>query len=151
MASLDTRRLRRLLPYLDQDRRRLGLALLLLIPLSLASALQPLLVGQAIAALRAEPVLPWLRGLPLPQVLRSLVGLLLAAVLLRLSLQGIQSYNVQVVGQRLTARIRDALFRHVLALSLRFHDTTPTGKLVTRLTSDVEALAEVLARIPPTP
>jgi ATP-binding cassette subfamily B protein len=143
MASLDTRRLRRLLPYLDQDRRRLGLALLLLIPLSLASALQPLLVGQAIAALRAEPVLPWLRGLPLPQVLRTLVGLLLAAVLLRLSLQGIQSYNVQVVGQRLTARIRDALFRHVLALSLRFHDTTPTGKLVTRLTSDVEALAEV--------
>ena len=143
MASLDTRRLRRLLPYLGQDRRRLGLALLLLIPLSLASALQPLLVGQAIAALRAEPVLPWLRGLPLPQVLRTLVGLLLAAVLLRLSLQGIQSYNVQVVGQRLTARIRDALFRHVLALSLRFHDTTPTGKLVTRLTSDVEALAEV--------
>jgi ATP-binding cassette subfamily B protein len=65
------------------------------------------------------------------------------AVLVRLSLQGSQSYNVQVVGQRLTARIREALFRHVLALSLRFHDTTPTGKLVTRLTSDVEALAEV--------
>lgn len=143
MASLDTGRLRRLLPYLGQDRRRLGLALLLLIPLALAGALQPLLVGQAIAALRAEPVLPWLRGLPVPQALRALVALLLAAVLLRLSLQGIQSYNVQVVGQRLTARIREALFRHVLALSLRFHDTTPTGKLVTRLTSDVEALAEV--------
>jgi len=143
MASLDTRRLGRLLPYLGKDRRRLGLALLLLIPLALAGALQPLLVGQAIAALRSEPVLPWLRGLPVPQVLRTLVGLLLAAVLLRLSLQGIQSYNVQVVGQRLTARIREALFRHVLALSLRFHDTTPTGKLVTRLTSDVEALAEV--------
>jgi ATP-binding cassette subfamily B protein len=65
------------------------------------------------------------------------------AVLVRLSLQGTQSYNVQVVGQRLTARIRDALFRHVVSLSLRFHDNTPTGKLVTRLTSDVEALAEV--------
>ncbi|MEB3317606.1 MAG: ABC transporter ATP-binding protein [Cyanobacteriota bacterium] len=143
MASLDTRRLGRLLPYLGQDRRRLALALLLLIPLAIAGALQPLLVGQAIAALRAEPVLPWLRGLPVPQVLRTLVGLLLGAVLLRLSLQGLQSYNVQVVGQRLTARIREALFRHVLALSLRFHDTTPTGKLVTRLTSDVEALAEV--------
>jgi ATP-binding cassette subfamily B protein len=143
MASLDTRRLRRLLPYLGQDRRRLLLALFLLIPLALAGALQPLLVGQAIAALRAEPVLPWLRGLPVPQVLRTLVGMLLAVVLLRLCLQGIQSYNVQVVGQRLTARIREALFHHVLALSLRFHDTTPTGKLVTRLTSDVEALAEV--------
>jgi ATP-binding cassette subfamily B multidrug efflux pump len=143
MASLDTRRLRRLLPYLGQDRRRLLLALVLLIPLAVAGAIQPLLVGQAISALRAEPVLPWLRGLPLPQVLRTLVGLLLAVVMLRLGLQGIQSYNVQVVGQRLTARLREALFHHVLALSLRFHDTTPTGKLVTRLTSDVEALAEV--------
>ncbi|MFN9643636.1 MAG: ABC transporter ATP-binding protein [Cyanobacteriota bacterium] len=143
MASLDTRRLQRLLPYLGPDRRRLLLALLLLIPLALAGALQPLLVGQAIAALRAEPVLPWLRGMPVPQVLRALVGLLLVAVLVRLGLQGVQSFNVQVVGQRLTARIREALFHHVLALSLRFHDATPTGKLVTRLTSDVEALAEV--------
>jgi ATP-binding cassette subfamily B multidrug efflux pump len=143
MASLDTRRLQRLLPYLAQHRRRLLLALLLLIPLALAGALQPLLVGQAISVLRGEPVSPWLRELSVPQALRALVGLLLMAVLLRLSLQGTQSYNVQVVGQRLTARIREALFRHVLALSLRFHDTTPTGKLVTRLTSDVEALAEV--------
>jgi glucose/arabinose dehydrogenase len=47
------------------------------------------------------------------------------------------------VGQRLTARIRDDLFRHALALSLRFHDRTPVGKLLTRLTSDVDALAEV--------
>ena len=143
MPSLDIGRLRRLLPYLGQDRRRLLLSLLLLIPLALAGALQPLLVGQAIAALRAEPVLPWLRGLPVPQVLRTLVAMLLGVVLLRLALQGIQSFNVQVVGQRLTARIREALFHHVLALSLRFHDNTPTGKLVTRLTSDVEALAEV--------
>lgn len=143
MASLDTGRLKRLLPYLAADRRRLLLALLLLIPLALAGALQPLLVGQAIAVLRAEPVLPFLRGLTVPQALRVLVSLLLMAVLLRLCLQGSQSYNVQVVGQRLTARIREALFRHVVALSLRFHDTTPTGKLVTRLTSDVEALAEV--------
>ena len=143
MASLDTRRLQRLLPYLAQDRRRLLFALLLLIPLALAGALQPLLVGQAIAVLRAEPVLPWLKGLAVPQALRVLVGLLLAAVLVRLSLQGTQSYNVQVVGQRLTARLREALFHHVMALSLRFHDNTPTGKLVTRLTSDVEALAEV--------
>ena len=143
MASLDTRRLKRLLPYLAQDRRRLGLALLLLIPLALAGALQPLLVGQAISVLRAEPVIPWLRGLSVPLALRVLVGLLLVAVMVRLWLQGTQSYNVQVVGQRITARIREALFRHVLALSLRFHDTTPTGKLVTRLTSDVEALAEV--------
>ena len=144
MASLDGRRLRRLLPYLGRDRRRLLLSLLLLIPLALAGAVQPVLVGQAISVLRHEPsLLPWLNGLPTAQALRLLVGLLLLAVTLRLGLQGTQSFNVQVVGQRLTARIRDDLFRHAMELSLRFHDRTPVGKLLTRLTSDVEALAEV--------
>jgi ATP-binding cassette, subfamily B, multidrug efflux pump len=143
MASLDLQRLRRLLPYLGRDRRRLLLSLLLLIPLALAGAVQPLLVGQAISVLRHESSLPWLAALPVPVALRLLVALLLVAVLLRLGLQGTQSYNVQVVGQRLTARIRADLFRHALGLSLRFHDRTPVGKLLTRLTSDVDALAEV--------
>ena len=143
MASLDRQRLKRLLPYLGRDRRRLILSLLMLIPLALAGAVQPLLVGQAISVLRHEPRLPWLANLAVPVALRLLVGLLLVAVLLRLALQGTQSFNVQVVGQRLTARIRADLFRHALALSLRFHDRTPVGKLLTRLTSDVDALAEV--------
>ncbi|MFO0015957.1 MAG: ABC transporter ATP-binding protein [Synechococcaceae cyanobacterium] len=143
MASHDWQRLRRLLPYLGKDRRRLLLALLLLIPLALAGAIQPLLVGQAISKLRGEVVLPWLQPLPTPEALRLLVGLLLAAVLVRLALQGSQIYTVQLVGQRLTARIREDLFHHALALSLRFHDRTPVGKLLTRLTSDVDALAEV--------
>ncbi|MEA5412941.1 ABC transporter ATP-binding protein [Synechococcus sp. BA-120 BA3] len=143
MSSLDGQRLRRLLPYLGRDRKRLLLSLLLLIPLALAASVQPLLVGQVISKLRGEEVLPWLTPLPVPTALRVLVAMLLAAVLLRLSLQGTQTYNVQVVGQRLTARIRDDLFRHAMALSLRFHDRTPVGKLLTRLTSDVDALAEV--------
>ncbi|MCP9942458.1 ABC transporter ATP-binding protein [Cyanobium sp. ATX 6E8] len=143
MARLDRQRLLRLLPYLSRDRRRLGLTLLLLIPVAFAAAVQPLLVGQAIAVLRREPTLGWLDGLPVPEAMRLLVLLLLLAVLLRLGLQGIQTFNVQAVGQRLTARIRNDLFAHAMALSLRFHDRTPVGKLLTRLTSDVDALAEV--------
>jgi ATP-binding cassette subfamily B protein len=143
MARLDRQRLLRLLPYLGRDRKRLLLSLLLLIPVAGAAAVQPLLVGQAISALRREPVLPWLQALPLTGQLRMLVSLLLLAVLVRLGLQGLQSYNVQAVGQRLTARIRNDLFAHAMALSLRFHDRTPVGKLLTRLTSDVDALAEV--------
>ncbi len=143
MSSLDGQRLRRLLPYLGRDRKRLLLSLLLLIPLALAASVQPLLVGQVISKLRGEEVMAWLAPLPVPTALRVLVAMLLGAVLLRLSLQGTQTYNVQVVGQRLTARIRDDLFRHAMALSLRFHDRTPVGKLLTRLTSDVDALAEV--------
>ena len=143
MAASDRRRLQRLLPYLGRDRRRLGLTLLLLLPVALAAAVQPLLVGQVIAVLRGEPTMGWLQGMRADNALRQLVLLLLLAVLMRLGLQGIQSFNVQAVGQRLTARIRDDLFDHAMALSLRFHDRTPVGKLLTRLTSDVDALAEV--------
>ncbi len=143
MASRDRQRLRLLIPYIGRERRRLTLSLVLLIPVALAAAVQPLLVGQAISALRHEPTMAWLAGQSVPQALRTLVGLLLVAVLVRLALQGVQTYNIQVVGQRLTARIRDDLFAHALALSLRFHDRTPVGKLLTRLTSDVDALAEV--------
>ena len=143
MAALDRQRLRRLIPYFARERRRLLLTLLLLLPLALAASVQPLLVGQAIAVLRGESVMPWLAGRPMGESLRLLVLLLFLAVLLRLALQGTQIFNVQVVGQRLTARIRDDLFHHALALPLRFHDRMPVGKLLTRLTSDVDALAEV--------
>jgi ATP-binding cassette, subfamily B, multidrug efflux pump len=143
MAQLDRQRLRRLLPYLARDRRRLLLSLVLLLPVALAAAIQPLLVGQAISVLRGEPTFAWLQTMPVASALRLLVLTLLAAVLVRLGLQGLQTYNVQAVGQRLTARIRDDLFAHAMALSVRFHDRTPVGKLLTRLTSDVDALAEV--------
>ena len=142
-ARADWKRVRRLGRYLIHDRRRLLLTLVMLVPVALAGAIQPLLVGQAISVLRDEASFPWLADLGTTASIRLIVGLLLVSVLLRLALQGVQSFNIQAVGQRLTARIRDDLFRHSLALSLRFHDTMPVGKLLTRLTSDVDALAEV--------
>ena len=149
MAGSDLRRIKRLGRYLGRDRRRLSLTLVLLIPVALAGAIQPLLVGQAIAVLRRvggetkESVLPLLQGLETPVALRLIVAVLLVSVLLRLGLQGVQTFNIQAVGQRLTARIRQDLFAHAINLSVRFHDRMPVGKLLTRLTSDVDALAEV--------
>jgi ATP-binding cassette subfamily B protein len=139
----DLERLKRLLPYLAKDRRRLIIALFLLLPVAAANAVQPILVGQAIAVLRNEPAWWWLQSLPVAEALRWLIGLLFLTVLVRLALQGSQSLLVQTIGQRLTALLRVDLFRHSLDLSLRFHDRTPVGKLITRLTNDVEALAEV--------
>ena len=149
MATTDLQRVKRLGRYLGRDRRRLSLTLVLLIPVALAGAIQPLLVGQAIAVLRRvggdtnETVLPLLQGLETPLAMRLIVVVLLASVLLRLALQGVQSFNIQAVGQRLTARIRQDLFAHAINRSVRFHDRMPVGKLLTRLTSDVDALAEV--------
>ena len=142
-AVADWRRVRRLGRYLVRGRRRLLVALLLLLPLAFAGALQPVLLGQAVSVLRGEPSLPFLSGLSLSASIRVIIGLYFVSVLLRLGLQGVQQFSILAVGQRLTARIRDDLFEHALSLSLRFHDRMPVGKLLTRLTSDVDALAEV--------
>ena len=142
-AISDWKRVRRLGRYLVHDRRLLLLTLVLLVPVAFAGAIQPLLVGLAISVLRNESSLPWLEGLSTSAAIRLIVLLMLGSVLLRFGLQRVQLFNFQVVGQRLTARIRDDLFRHALALSLRFHDRMPVGKLLTRLTSDVDALSEV--------
>jgi ATP-binding cassette subfamily B protein len=55
MAGSDFQRVKRLGRYLGQDRRRLTITLVLLIPVALAGAIQPLLVGQAIAVLEGPP------------------------------------------------------------------------------------------------
>ena len=149
MAGSDFQRVKRLGRYLGRDRKRLTLTLILLIPVALAGAIQPLLVGQAIAVLRRvggaanESVIPLFQDLDSTVAIRLIILMLLGSVLVRLALQGVQSFNIQAVGQRLTARIRKDLFAHAMSLSLRFHDRMPVGKLLTRLTSDVDALAEV--------
>ncbi len=143
MFSQDLKRIRRLGQYLRKDKKRLAIILLILIPVAIAGAIQPLLVGQAISALKGESIFLFLGSYTTKSAIRILVGILLVSVLMRLFLQGYQSYNIQIVGQSLTARIRQDLFSHAMALSLRYHDSMPVGKLLTRLTSDVDALAEV--------
>lgn len=121
------------------------LPLILLVPLALANALQPVLIGQAISLIRQEPVYWFLEGLTLQTGLNLLIVLLLVTVVIRLVLDGFQSYLVQEVGQNITADIRYDLFSHVTSLAVRFFDRTPVGKLITRLTSDVDALGDVFS------
>ena len=143
MAKNDFRRLKKLGKYLKKEKKRLILILLILIPVALAGAIQPLLVGQAISVLRGEDTIPFFYDLSNQLAINLIIVILFITVLFRLGLQGFQSYNIQSVGQRLTARIRNDLFTHSMSLSLRFHDKMPVGKLLTRLTSDVDALSEV--------
>ncbi len=143
--SNDWRLFLRLWPYIREQRRFLWLPFLLLLPLSIANALQPILIGQAISLIRQEPVVAFLRDRTLQGGLNILVGLLLLTVTVRLALDGWQSYLVQRVGQRITTNIRNDLFTHVMSLAVRFFDRTPVGKLITRLTSDVDALGDVFS------
>lgn len=142
----DWRLFLRLVPYARRHGRLLTISMLLLVPLSIAGAMQPILIGQAISLIQKEPSnYEFLRNLPLSQGLVVLEVLLLLTVVIRLIFTGIQGYLVQKVGQQITADIRADLFHHVTSLAVRFFDKTPVGKLITRLTSDVEALGEVFA------
>jgi ATP-binding cassette subfamily B multidrug efflux pump len=131
--------------YARPYRWLLACSFLLMLPLAFAGAIQPVLIGQAVSLIRREPVAAFWQSLPLAQGLRIIALLLLLTVVLRLSLQGLQSYLMQKVGQNMTADIRQDLFNHVLALPMTYFDRTPVGKLITRLTSDVEALGDVFA------
>ncbi|HLO88324.1 MAG TPA: ABC transporter ATP-binding protein [Nostocaceae cyanobacterium] len=170
--SNDWRLFLRLLPYGRRHRQLLTLSICLLIPIAVANVIQPLLVGQAIALIRQEPsifdvfqslsllhnsgVIPalsrqepsifnFLSNLSSWQGLGVIQALLLVAITIRLTLTGVQGYLVQKLGQRITADIREDLFLHVTSLAVRFFDRTPIGKLITRLTSDVESLGDVFS------
>ena len=135
----------KLLPYLGKNRLTLLVSLILLVPLAIAGAIQPLIIGQAVSLLREEPTWSFLADVSLAQGINILVGLLLGTVVIRLMFASVQGYLVQKIGQEITASVREDLFAHVTSLASRFFDRTPVGKLVTRLTSDVEALGDVFA------
>jgi ATP-binding cassette, subfamily B, multidrug efflux pump len=142
----DWRLFLRLMPYAKRNMRMLGVAVMFLIPSAIASAMQPVLIGQAVSLVRREKsVWPFFQQVSITQGMHMLVGLLLALLIGRLALDVTQVYLVQKVGQRVTAAIRMDLFEHVTSLAVRFFDRTPVGKLITRLTSDVDALGEVFS------
>jgi len=143
MFFKDFRRIKKLGKYLTKDKKTIYLILIVLLPVSFSGAIQPLLVGQAITILKNETTDVWLSKTFFGQSINAIIVTLFITVLFRLVLQGYQTYNIQAVGQRLTARIRRELFDHSISLSLKYHDKMPVGKLLTRLTNDVDALAEV--------
>ena len=143
MFFKDFRRIKKLGKYLTKDKKTIYLILIVLLPVSFSGAIQPLLVGQAITILKNETTDVWLSKTFFGQSINAIIVSLFITVLFRLVLQGYQTYNIQAVGQRLTARIRRELFDHSISLSLKYHDKMPVGKLLTRLTNDVDALAEV--------
>ena len=135
-----------LLPYARNHGRLLLLSILLLLPIALANAFQPLLIGQVISLILQEPTTyGFLINLPLLKGLFILQFSLLIILTIRLLLTGLQAYLVQVIGQYITAEIRQDLFDHVMSLAISFFDCTPTGKIITRLTSDVEILGNVFS------
>lgn len=131
-GRLMARFIRYVLPY-----RWLAVAALCLLPLSAAARLaQPWVMKVAIDE---HIVTGRMEGLPL--VAAGFLALILAESLLTF----IEVWLLQYLGQKVMFDMRVELFGHVQRLPVSFFDRTPTGSLVTRLTSDVEVLGEMFA------
>ena len=85
----DFKRIKKLGKYLTKDKKTIYLILIVLLPVSFAGAIQPLLVGQAITILKKENTDVWLSKTFLGESINLIIITLLLTVLFRLVLQGI--------------------------------------------------------------
>jgi ATP-binding cassette subfamily B multidrug efflux pump len=134
--ALDRALLRRIFSYVWPYWKPLTVAIALLPVISLCEVAQPYLLKRAIDEHIA---------------IKRLAGLDRLGLLYLISLAGqygagfAQIYLTQVIGQRGMNDLRIRVHRHLLSLAASFFDRTPVGRLMTRLTSDIEALSEMFA------
>lgn len=154
--AYDARLMRRLLGYLRPHRRTLGVAVVLIVLASLVQLAGPALTVIAVdlfihprpavspvAALaeRALQALGW--SLSPREGLHLIGGLFLLSLFALFALTYGQAVLVQSLGQRLMFDLRAQIFDHLQRVDIRFYDRNPVGRLMTRLTTDVDALNEL--------
>lgn len=144
-SETDWQLIQRLLNYCLRYKVLVTASLILLLPASISGTIQPLLIGQAISVILGEETWLFLQQISLAQGLNILAIILTLTIIIQLIFVSVQGFLVQKLGQQITADIRNDLFNHVLSLGINFFDSTPVGKLITRLTSDVEALGDVFS------
>ena len=128
----------RLLAYMKPYRLSVAVCLLFVLILTAFDLYRPKLVGNAIDAFREKADYSILTDV----CIRYGIVLLLSFIL-----NITQAWLLQKTGQRIILTVRLELYRHLQSLSSRFFDLTPVGKLVTRVTNDVEALDEMYSGI----
>ena len=138
-AARSPRALRGLLPFLRPYRGRIALALLFLLgaaatTLALPVALKSLIDGGLVGGTTGERVLA-LRGHFL-----ALFGVGVAMGVLSAA----RFYMVSWLGERITADLRNAVYAHVVRQSPEFFETTQTGEVLSRLTTDTTLVQTVV-------
>ncbi len=146
--AYDARLMKRLLTYLHSYRWQVAVALVAIVLKAGADVLGPYLTKVAIdkylaSHKEAHSLLDrFLSPRPLTgiaQIAAMYVGLLLFSFLLEFA----QTYIMQWTGQKVMFDLRAQIFRHLQRLHISFYDKNPVGRLVTRVTSDVDALNEM--------
>ncbi len=139
--AFDARLVKRLLQYLKPYRWRVMLAVFLLLVTSASTLAWPYILKHVVEVLVDA-------GISEAEQIHS-VGILAAILAGLLLIQFVSEYLsallVAILGQRIMYDIRMQVFSHIQRMSLRFFDRNPVGRLMTRVTNDVEALNQFIS------
>jgi ATP-binding cassette subfamily B protein len=141
----DGRLMRRLLHYLRPYQGRVVLAVALSVAIAAFAGVVPYLSKVVVD----DYILPGLNGAISPaaafQGVQKVALLFFAALGIGFALSVFQVLVMQLVGQKAMFDLRMEIFTHLQRLPMRFYDRNPVGRLVTRVTSDVDVLYELFA------
>ena len=139
----DAKAARRLLRYLTPYKRLVGIALFLTVALNLVRQIGPLLTKWTID----DYVAPASRGAISFDSAFDGIALLaiayLASLAFTLTVGYFQEVLLNTIGQRVMYDLRQQIFRKLQTVEVAFYDANPVGRLITRLTTDVDSLNEL--------
>ncbi len=138
-AKGNPRSLSGLLPFLRPYRGQIGLALLFLVLAAVATLLFPLALRSLIDGGLVQPD----RGAQVLALREHFLALFGVAVALGV-FSAARFYMVSWLGERITADLRNAVYAHVLRQSPEFFETTQTGEVLSRLTTDTTLVQTVV-------
>ena len=134
--AIDSQIMRRLLSYFKPYYKHIIIATILTITISALAAIRPRLTAVAIDDKIMNKDFPGLQ---------SIVLIMLGTLILQGIIQYGMTYLTSWIGQKIIYDLRKKIFDHILKLDLKFFDRNPIGRVVTRVTGDVEVLFEVFS------
>ncbi len=134
--AVDRKLIRRLYFFVKPYRWFVGLAILLTLSASFLGTIRPKLTQLAIDDYIAKGDI---------EGLKWIIILLFAALAGEFIVLMLNTYLTRWFGQGTLYSLRNTIFRKIQSLNVQFFDKTPIGRLITRTTSDVEALSELLS------
>lgn len=134
--KVDPRIMRRLLSFFKPYTKYIVFATFLTITISALNAVRPRLTVVAIDDKIMNNDFPGLQ---------FIVLIMLATLILQGIIQYGMTYLTSWIGQKIVYDLRKKIFDHIMTLDLKFFDKNPIGRIVTRVTGDVEVLFEVFS------
>jgi ATP-binding cassette subfamily B protein len=132
--AYDARLMRRLLEYLRPYWRQVLVALAAIVSSSVLQLAQPYLMKVAIDDYIAVGNL---------QGLEMLAAAYVAVLLAGFALEYLQTWTLQMTGQKIMFDMRMQIYGHLQRLDVQYYDRNPVGRLMTRVTTDVDVLNEL--------